>query len=110
MIKGKKEIGRVYFGIGIDDMSQRWGWSTAYFFFFKLIAQPPAGEEMKRGRDYKGFILKKSFGLPRFEIQKSWKKNKQKNERRCTNCFERFYPETIEERARLTCDNCKKDL
>lgn len=91
MINAKKEIGRVYFGLGIEDQAQRFGWKTVYFYFFKLIARNPEGEEMKRGRDYKGFILKKNLTI-NFGFQKSWAN---KNKKRCQNCGGFCYEENV---------------
>lgn len=63
-----KGINRIYFGIGIKPYYQSFDRLEFYFYFFKLIQRKQEGEMLKRGRDYKGFLINKNFRLPCFGI------------------------------------------
>lgn len=64
-----KGLNKIYFGIGIEDDYATLNRAKIFFYWFKLVRKNPEGEMLKRGRDYKGFILEKTIRIPRFGIK-----------------------------------------
>lgn len=64
-----KGLNKIYFGIGFEDDFRTFNHKVFYFYWFKLLQESPEGETLKRGRDYKGFIINFRFKIPSFGIK-----------------------------------------
>lgn len=64
-----KGLNKVYFGIGVEDHYASMAYYVFFFYWFRLVQKAPEGERLKRGRDYKGFLIEKRFRLPNFGIR-----------------------------------------
>lgn len=64
-----KGLNKTYFGIGLEDDFLTFTHKVFYFYWFKLLQKNPEEETLKRGRDYKGFIINFRLKIPSFGIK-----------------------------------------